>query len=62
MRNFLFEITSEWSDLCGEQFFIQCDTLDEADEVLGEYFWGEKVTYLGEFTDEEAEAMGYDTY
>ena len=62
MWNYLFEITSEWSDMCGEQFFVQCDTRDEADEILGEYFWGEKCHYLGRYSDEEAEIMGYDTY
>ena len=62
MWNYLFEIVSEWSENCGEQFFVQCNTREEADEVLGQYFWGEKVRCLGKYTDEEAEGMGYDTY
>lgn len=62
MWNYLFEIVSEYSDLCGEQFFVQCDTLEETDEILGKYFWGERVHYLGKYTDEEAEEIGFDTY
>lgn len=62
MWNYLFEIVGEWSEICGEQFFVQCDTRKEADEILGQYFWGEKVKYLGKYTDEEAEIMGLDTY
>lgn len=62
MTNFLFEIIGEYSENCGEQFFVQCDTREEADEILGQYFWGEKVKCLGEYTDEEAEMMGLDTY
>lgn len=62
MTNYLFEIVGEWSDLCGERFFVQCDSREEADEILGEYFWGEKVDYLGEYTDAYAEILGYDTY
>jgi len=62
MWNYLFEIISEWSKNYGEQFFIQCDTREKADEILSQYFWGEKIKYLGKYTDEEAEMMGYDTY
>ena len=62
MWNYLFEIISEWSENYGEQFFIQCDTREKADEILSQYFWGEKIKYLGKYTDEEAEIMGYDTY
>lgn len=62
MWNYLFEIISEWSENYGEQFFIQCDTREKADEILSQYFQGEKVKYLGKYTDEEAEIMGYDTY
>ena len=62
MWNYLFEIVGEWSEICGEQFFVQCDTRTEADEILSQCFWGEKVKYLGKYTDEEAEMMGLDTY
>ena len=62
MWNYLFEIVGEWSEICGEQFFVQCDTRKEADEILGQYFWGEEVKCLGKYTEEEAERMGLDTY
>lgn len=62
MWNYLYEVVSEWSDCCGEQFFIQCNNIQETDEILAQYFWGEKVKYLGRYSDEEAEAMGLDTY
>jgi len=63
MWNYLFEIVSEWSENCGEQFFIQCNTKEEADELLASCLVeGEHCDYLGRFTDEEAEMMGFDTY
>ena len=62
MKNYLFEIVGEYSDICGEQFFVQCNSREEADEILAEYFWGEKVELLGVYTDEEAEWLGLDTY
>ena len=60
MNNYLFEIMS--GEYEGEMFFVQAENRDKADEVLGEYFWGEKVQYRGTYSDEEAERMGYDTY
>lgn len=62
MWNYMFEVTSDWSENCGEQFFVQCDTREEADEILSDYFWGDRVEYRGRYTDEEAEMMGLDTY
>lgn len=62
MKNYLFEFVDEWSDLCGEQFFVQCNTREEADEIINQYFPNEKVHYIDEFTDEEAEILGFDTY
>ena len=59
MNNYLFEIMS--GEYEGEMFFVQAENRDKADEVLGEYFWGEKVKYRGTYSDEEAEMMGYDT-
>lgn len=68
MTNFLFEDTID-----GGFFFVQCDTLDEAYEII----WEEIASahpccdrdtlmmdydYLGCYTDAQAEAMGYDTY
>ena len=62
MWNYLFEIVSEYSELCGERVFVQCDTKEEAEEIMAQDFWGEKVAYLGKYTDDEAEMMGYDTF
>lgn len=68
MNNFLFEDTIE-----GGFFFVQADSLNDAYEII----WDEiackylTLTYdeiayyydcLGEYTDAQAEAMGYDTY
>ena len=62
MWNYLFEIIGEESEFWGERFFVQCDTLEEAIEIMKPYFVGETFRYIGLFDDEEAEAMGYDTY
>ena len=58
----MFEIIGEESEYCGEMFFVQCDTIEEAEDIVKIYFTDEEVKYLGLFDDEEAEAMGYDTY
>jgi hypothetical protein len=68
MTNFLFEDTVD-----GGFFFVQCDSLDEAYEIIWEEIacnhFGltyDKVAcdyeYLGEYSDAQAEIMGYDTY
>ena len=70
MWNFLFEDTID-----GGYFFVQCDTLEEAYEIIWEEIacghpdlvmycndvprWYD---YLGAYADEQAEQMGYDTY
>ena len=55
MNNFLFE------DENGEYFFVECDELEEAlDIVDGMDFMA---TYTGQiYTYTEAEILGYDTY
>jgi hypothetical protein len=60
MKNYLFEIMN--GEYEGEMFFVQANNREEADEILGKYFWGETVKCRGIYTDEEAERMGYDTY
>lgn len=62
MWNFLVEITTEGSELEGEEFFVQASTIEEADEIVALYFEDEHYCYHGRFTDEEAEMMGLDTY
>ena len=60
--NFLVEITTEVSDLEGEEFFVQAHDIYEADKIVAYYLEGENYCYGGRFTDEEAEMMGLDTY
>ena len=67
MNNFLFE-----DHIDGGFFFVQCDTLDEAYEIIldevNDHVCCDRDTvcmdynYLGCYTNAEAEAMGYDTY
>jgi len=47
MKNYLFEIISEWSDIKGKQISIQCNSEEEAYEILSDQYWGEKVKLLG---------------
>lgn len=47
----------------GEEFFVECDTKEEAWEIVRENFGVENdIEYLGKYTVEEAEILGYDTY
>lgn len=62
MNNYLFEIITESSPSCGEQFFVQANTRAEANEVLDDFFCYESTKYLGKYSDFEAEMMGLDTY
>lgn len=68
MYNFLFEDTID-----GGFFFVQCDTLEEAyiiiwEEIASSHYCYDydalsmDYEYLGDYTDAEAEIMGYDTY
>lgn len=59
MKNYLF-LDNE----SGEQFFVECESLDEAWEIALDN-WGEEtddLEYLGEYSVEEADILGYDTY
>lgn len=62
MWNFLVEITTEGSEIEGEEFFVRAATMTEADEIVAQYFEGEHYCYHGRYTDEEAEWTGLDTY
>lgn len=57
MWDFLF-IDNESS----EEFFVECDTKTEAWEIVRTNFGNCDVEYLGKYTVEEAEILGYDTY
>ena len=67
MYDFLFEVVSEYSELCGEQFFVECNTVAEAWQTVAEIFGidiiiNEEIKCVGKYTPEEAEILGYDTY
>ena len=62
MWDFMFEIVGEDSDLCGEQFFVECYNLHTAWEIAVDNFIDEELEYLGKYSPEEAEAIGLDTY
>jgi hypothetical protein len=58
MKNFLFEDFES-----GERFFVQADSYGDALEILMENdFSPANCQYIDNFTDEEAELFGYDTY
>ena len=58
MKNFLF-----FDNLRGEYFFVQCGALSEAwDEACLVVEDEDELEYLGVYSDDEAEMMGYDTY
>ena len=68
MNNFLFEDCID-----GGFFFVQCETLEEAYDIIWEELACEHpecnhdtlaldYDYLGNYTDTQAEAMGYDTF
>ena len=62
MKDYLFEIVDEDSDLCGEQFFVECDTEDEAWWIADANFPDVVLECHGSYSIEEAEIMGLDTY
>lgn len=50
-------------NVSGEEFFVECDTLKEAWGIVCENFGPEnECEYLGRYSVEEAEILGYDTY
>lgn len=60
MKNYLFEIVS--GDYEGEEFFAQANDKSEAFKIAHDVAVDDKIRFLGIYTDEEAEMMGYDTY
>ena len=62
MNDFLFEIMGEDSDLCGEEFFVECYTEAEAWRIAEANFPNEELYCWGRYSPAEAEMMGYDTY
>lgn len=45
----------------GEEFFVQAECFADAEGTAVENF-GDSIRFIGKYTDEEAEWMGYDTY
>lgn len=62
MWYFLFECVYEYSNLCGERFFVYASTEEEAWQIAKKEFRGERLEYQGKYDDFEAEMLGYDTY
>jgi len=62
MWDFMFEVVGEDSELCGEQFFVECNNLHTAWEIATDTFFNEELDYLGKFSRTEAEEIGLDTY
>ena len=47
----------------GEEFFVECDTKKEAWGIVFDNFGvNPNIKFLGKYTNEEAEILGYDTY
>lgn len=58
MYDFLFI-----DNVTGEEFFVECDTLNEAWGIVCDNFGPEnEADFLGRYSPEEAEILGYDTY
>ena len=58
MKNYLF-IDNE----SGEQFFVECETLTEAWDIVRENFGEDSdIGYIEVYSVEEADILGYDTY
>lgn len=46
----------------GEEFFVQASSKDAAEQVANFYFVEGDLEYCGEYSDSEAEMIGFDTY
>lgn len=62
MWDFMFEVIDPDSDLCGEQFFVECDTIEKAFEIANKNFPDGGFECIGKYTPWEAEMLGLDTY
>lgn len=62
MYTYWFEIITEDSELCGEEFFVEANTMHEAHEIVDTYFPNEDTLCHGKVSEVEAEMMGFDTY
>ena len=62
MKTFWFEVVDEDSENCGEQFFVESDSLEMAWDIAVENWGDTKLDCLGKVSYYFAEMMGYDTY
>ena len=67
MTDYLFEIVGEENENCGEQFFVETDCVASAWQIVADNFGvdailNHEIDCIGEYTPEEAEILGYDTY
>ena len=60
-NNYLYIVTGPSSPYCGEAFFVSVNNRSEAD-LMAYTVYGEKPKYVGRYSDEEDDNMGYDTY
>lgn len=62
MWNFLFAF-NEYSENEGENFFVECENLEKAWVILEmSGISSNEIEYIGRYSPEEAEILGYDTY
>ena len=73
--DYLFEVIDEDSDLCGDRFFVEIEFAegeraathyDEAVSILCDELNiacdEDHISYIGFYTSDEAEELGYDTF
>lgn len=64
LKTYWFEITSEYDELCGYEFFIERYNFTEEKAIAEaeELFPNSEITYWGTVPGWEVEIMGLDTY
>ena len=60
MIDYLFEVIGEDSDLCGEQFFVECEEIYDAWVIAQKKFPDEKLKLMGAYCPEEVEILNHD--
>lgn len=62
MWDYVFVVTNEDLDSCGEEFFVECNSRAEAYQIAWEVYGEDNVRCEGRISVEEAEEWGLDTY
>lgn len=60
-NNYLYVVSGPSSPYSGETFFVYAKNRSEAD-LMAYTVYGEKTEFMGKYSDNQAEMMGYDTY